>query len=229
MTEALTDAGALANRIAGVLEEVGKSTDRLVQVDTYMRQPVFSVLVGDKPRFDKYALPKADRPVLRKWIFQELTRLQSSPEHFFAKLRSNEFVIDYALKALEHDALHSETVAISKVLSSLTIPSSKPWKPLHFGRLQAAMFPLSDQPKEVASLMRTATVTALPNGAAASERVASQPAAAACTKPETKLQVQRRIWNRSSKCIESNRQVEASVQMLGFRILLWLMFDLLSF
>ena len=178
------------------MAKVGQPTDKLVQVDTFMRKPIFSVLdAKGVPRFSKFDLPRADRPHLRRWIFAELKRLGATPEQFYEKLYTHGRVIDYALIALENDHNTVNSKAVANVLSSLTIPDSKPWKPFSFGRLKAAMFPAGRQPAEVAALV-----------AATSQQLQVAPAyqlpvtntKITTTSARDKLNLQRAIWNRCS-------------------------------
>ena len=158
--KAKTDAGALSSELVSVMENnAKKSHDSLHQVDTFMRQAVFSVLVDGKPRFNKFDLPKADQINRRKWIYNELKKLDATPEDFFDALRKSNFVIDYALTAMENKQHRHTSTKIATALASLSVPKAVGWKPFSFGRLSANLFPKDTQPTELASLLTTVTST----------------------------------------------------------------------
>jgi len=136
-----------------------KPDDSLIQVDTFMKKPVFTVLVDGKPRFNKLDLPKADQMNHRKWIYNELSRLDATPEQFFDALRKSNFVIDYALAAMENKQHRPTSTKIATALASLSVPKAVGWKHFSFGRLKANLFPKDQQPGELASLLQTVTST----------------------------------------------------------------------
>lgn len=158
--QAQTDAGALASELVSVMENnVKKSDDSLIRVDTFMKKPVFSVLVNGQPRFNKFDMPKADQMHRRTWIYKELSKFRSSPEQFFDALRKSNFVIDYALTELENKQHRQTVTRIASGLAALSVPQAVGWKPFSFGRLTAKLFPPDQRPDEVSSLLKTLTST----------------------------------------------------------------------